>query len=279
MRASLLLFLFLLPAVSQAGGPLVISRDLPGWEISDPDFYSAKELYGYINGGAELYLEYGFRQVTAQRCSKGSQELQVDVYEMVSSEAAFGMFSILRGSCENTLKDAEWSCLKPEQILFARDRYLVSVVPYDRKESTRAAAQDAAYALLQRIGKKDHRPNELFRTGPLSPGRSRTMYLHGPLALQSGLDGWTEPMSGIERFDMEYTVFGTKKNRTEAAIIRFRSRRDSEQFLKAKGVQDALSTRGWLYDEKRSLAVMVKGEKTVYVLEGGQAGKLRHRIK
>jgi len=278
MKYLLPLFLLIHSAVAFAGGPLVISRDLPGWTIEDPDFYNAKQLYGYINGGAELYLEYGFRNVTAQRCSKADHELQVDVYEMRSDEAAFGMFSILRGSCTGTVPGATWSCVRPEQILFARGKYLVSVVPYDRHRDTRDAAMRAAKALLARAGKTDFRPNELFRTGPLSPGLQTMKYLHGPLALQSALASWDDRFAGIERFAMEYSRFGKGKKETEAAIIRFRSRRDAERFLRQSGVPGALKAKGWFVGGDGTSA-LVKGGKTVYFLAGGRAKNLRTRIK
>jgi hypothetical protein len=252
---------------------------LPGWEIGQPDFYNAKQLYGYINGGAELYLEYGFKQVSAQRCSKGDLELQVDVYEMTSPEAAFGIFSILRGNCATTLKGSLFSCLRPEQVLFARDRYLVSVVPYDRSKTSRDAASDAALALLGRIGQKEHRPNELFRSGPLSPGFNALLYLHGPLALQSALDDWSDRLAGIDRFDLEHTRFGKGSQKTEAAVIRFRSHRDCETFLSRCGMSDAKGKKGWVVDDRTGVSLMIKGGKTVYYLAGGQAKKLRPRIK
>lgn len=275
---SLLPLLFLLhTACMFAGGPLVISRDLPGWIIGDPDFYNAKQLYGYINGGAELYLEYGFRNVTAQRCTKSDNELQVDVYEMVNDAAAFGMFSVLRGTCTGTLPGSAWSCVRPEQILFARDKYLVSVVPYDRSKESRDAAMRVATALLTRAGKKDYRPNELFRSGPLSPGLPTLRFFRGPLALQSALPDWNDRMAGIERFEMEYSRFGNGGG-TEAAIIRFRAQRDAERFLRNCGMPGAMKSRGWFVADDGSSS-LVKGGKTVYYLSGGQAKKLRPRIK
>ena len=264
---------------SAASGPLVIGRDLPGWKIDNPDFYNAKQLYGYINGGAELYLEYGFKQVSAQRCTNGEFELQVDIYEMVSPEAAFGIFSILRGKCATPLKGALFSCSRSEQILFARDRYLVSVVPYDRSNTTRDAATAAATALLLRIGKKEHRPNELFRSGPLSPGFDGLRYFHGPLALQSALDDWSDRLAGIDRFDLEHSRFGKGSQQTEAAVIRFRSRRDCEKFLSQSRLSEAKGKKGWYVDNGTGRSVMIKGGKTVYYLAGGQAKKLRPRIK
>lgn len=271
----LLLVLFL--HASASAGPLLIGSDLPGWKISDPDFYSAKELYGYINGGAELYLEYGFRQVSAQRCSRGDHELQVDVYQMVSPEAAFGIWSILRGDCPKQLSGAGWSCLRPEQILFARGAYLVSVVPYDRASTTRAAAEKAAAALLKRIGGRDFNPSELFRSGPLSPGRKTLQFLHGPLALQNALPSWGDMLDGLRRFDLYHTTFGSGSRKTEAAVIETNTKRNMDRVLVRMGAADA--GKKWSKASKRGGLVKRKNAKTAWYLKGGQAEDLSRRMK
>ncbi len=271
------LLLLLVLHASASAGPLVIGSDLPGWKISDPDFYSAKELYGYINGGAELYLEYGFRQVSAQRCSRGDHELQVDIYQMVSPEAAFGIWSILRGDCPEQFGGADWSCLRPEQILFARGPYLVSVVPYDRAKTTRDAAEKAAAALLKRIGGRDFRPSELFRSGPLSPGRNALQFLHGPLALQNALPSWDDLLDGIQRFDLYHSAFGTGSRKTEAAIIETKTKRDMDRILGRLGAADA--GREWSKASKHGGLVKRKNAKTAWYLKGGQAEDLSRRMK
>ncbi|MBN1448952.1 MAG: hypothetical protein JXA28_13565 [Bacteroidetes bacterium] len=274
-RYVLLLLLLLFIPRTAAAGPLLIAKDLPGWDISTPDFYSAKQLYGYINGGAELYLEYGFRQVTAQRCTKESHELQVDIYEMTSPEAAFGMYSILHGDCPAALSGAEWSCVAPVQILFARDRYLVSVVPYDRSTETRNAAKDAAAALLKRIGARDFRPDEIFRSGPLSPGRSALLFLRGPLALQNALPAWSDPLAGIDHFDLFFTRFGDGSRKTEAAILDCKSKQDLEKVLMQLGLPGA--GKDWTQTKGGAL-IKRKSPRQIWYLKGGQAKALSKRI-
>lgn len=271
-----ILLIFFVTATMSAG-PLLISSDLPGWKISDPDFYSAKQLYGYINGGAELYLEYGFRQVSAQRCSKGDHELQVDIYQMVSPEAALGIWSILRGDCPDQLSGAKWSCLRPAQVLFTRGPYLVSVVPYDRSQETRATAQKAAAALLKRIGGKDYNPSELFRSGPLSPGREALKFLHGPLALQNALPSWSDLLDGLRRFDLYHTEFGSGSRKTEAAIIETKTKRDMDRILERMGAADA--GKAWSKASKRGGLIKRKNAKTAWYLKGGQAEDLSRRMK
>ncbi|MEJ2537268.1 MAG: hypothetical protein P8048_09495 [Calditrichia bacterium] len=39
---------------------LLEENQIPDLQIKETQTYAGKELYGYIDGGAEIYLEYGF---------------------------------------------------------------------------------------------------------------------------------------------------------------------------------------------------------------------------
>jgi hypothetical protein len=259
-----------------AAAPLQLtSKDLPGWEVAAPESYSATELYGYINGGAEVYLEYGFRRVLGQRCTKGARELQVDIYEMTNAEAAFGMFSTLRGRCGGTLAGTAWHCVTPEQILFAKGKYLVSIVPYDRASETRNAAMQAARALVGRIREAEYRVPPTFRAAPFSTSQKSLRHLRGMLALQNVLSDWQPWLEKIDRFDMHHVVVGDGARRTEAAVIAFRSKRDADRFLSQAGMDKAAVKDGWRIDGGRKLALRMRGDRSAHVLWGQQYETLR----
>ena len=56
--------------------------------------YNSKTLFSYIDGAAELYLAYGFQNLTVRRFEKSNQPpIILELYEMASSEDAYGVFS------------------------------------------------------------------------------------------------------------------------------------------------------------------------------------------
>jgi hypothetical protein len=65
------------------------------WKWDEKDMkYHSRTLFGYINGAAELYLAYGFQNLTVRRFEKSNQPpIIVELYEMASSEDAYGVFS------------------------------------------------------------------------------------------------------------------------------------------------------------------------------------------
>jgi hypothetical protein len=66
-----------------------------GWKWDEKEMrYNSKTLFGYIDGTAELYLAYGFQNLMVRRFEKSNQPpLIVELYEMASSEDAYGVFS------------------------------------------------------------------------------------------------------------------------------------------------------------------------------------------
>lgn len=61
----------------------------------EPELYVGDDLFNLINGGAELYHEYGFVEVlAAEIIDQEGNLLKVEVYDMGSPESAWGIYSI-----------------------------------------------------------------------------------------------------------------------------------------------------------------------------------------
>ncbi len=68
----------------------------PGWTISEgPTSYDGESLFEYLNGGAPLYLKYGFESLTQTRYQLGDDpfaSVTLDVFDMGSDIGAFGIY-------------------------------------------------------------------------------------------------------------------------------------------------------------------------------------------
>jgi hypothetical protein len=65
-----------------------------GWKAGEDRMYRSENLFDYIDGGAELYLSYGFKQLHKRTyVREGQPEIIVDIFDMGSSANAFGVFS------------------------------------------------------------------------------------------------------------------------------------------------------------------------------------------
>jgi hypothetical protein len=68
----------------------------------ETEVYVGDDLFVYINGGAEIYHEYGFVQVAVQRYVRGDDSISVEVFSMDGD--AFGIFSFARSSSGHEVK-------------------------------------------------------------------------------------------------------------------------------------------------------------------------------
>jgi hypothetical protein len=111
-----------------------LGRDIPGclpevynsYVLSDRLDYNAENLYEYINGGAEMYLSYGLVGMKGRKYEgEGVPQVTVEVYEMTSSENAFGVYTQSRDREEFDYGQGSQSF--GDFILFWKDRYFVIV--------------------------------------------------------------------------------------------------------------------------------------------------------
>ena len=87
--------------ILSCGGKTVtdIDRSVPDriqdWTATGEDArYDRATLFDYMNGGAEVYLAFDFREVFVRRFRRGEdEELSLDIYDMGSPAEAFGVFS------------------------------------------------------------------------------------------------------------------------------------------------------------------------------------------
>ncbi|OGC81316.1 MAG: hypothetical protein A2W07_06115 [candidate division Zixibacteria bacterium RBG_16_43_9] len=56
--------------------------------------FDRKNLYDYLDGGAELYLAYDFQSLLVQDYKAGEKSITVEVYLMETSQDAFGLYSL-----------------------------------------------------------------------------------------------------------------------------------------------------------------------------------------
>ncbi len=72
---------------------------LPGWRQANPlRRFVGQDLFNCINGGAELFHEFGFSELLVQKYTNDQHELSLDLYRMTSPESALGIYLIKMGT-------------------------------------------------------------------------------------------------------------------------------------------------------------------------------------
>jgi hypothetical protein len=78
-------------------------QSIGAWSAEgEAEVYVGDDLFVYINGGAEIYYEYGFVQVAVQRYVRGDDSISVEIYTMDGD--AYGIYSFVRSSSGHEVK-------------------------------------------------------------------------------------------------------------------------------------------------------------------------------
>jgi hypothetical protein len=99
--------------------------------------YEGEDLYAYIDGGAEIYQEYGFRRVILQdyKNAKG-KSVSLEIFEMETPAAAFGMFSFKRSGSGKVITLGAGAELEAYYLNFWKGRFLVTLTGFDEAPET-----------------------------------------------------------------------------------------------------------------------------------------------
>ncbi len=102
-------------------------EELAGWVLSDSvRTVAGEELFTLIDGGADLYFEYGFRQaIAAEYRNAGDQAIKLELYEMSDDAAAFGRYSLAAGNRGTKVQIGNEGSLNEYYLVFWKSNFLV----------------------------------------------------------------------------------------------------------------------------------------------------------
>jgi hypothetical protein len=129
-------------------------HQIEGWKTAfEPEIYSGEDLYLYINGGAEMYHEYGFQRVIVQdyRSPQTDNSVSLEIYEMNDSLSAYGIFSFKTSPGSKSLAIG-WQCRLDDYYLNCwKGPYIITVTGFNREPETLQALQAVAGRAAENI--------------------------------------------------------------------------------------------------------------------------------
>jgi hypothetical protein len=122
-----LIALLLAVSISAIGG--VSAAEFPTigtWAPEgEPRTYAAENLWEAINGGAELFIAYGVREMSEQDIRSGNLIVAVQIYDMGDPLNAYGIYTTERGPDDPKFRIGTESIITPFQVLLLKGRYYV----------------------------------------------------------------------------------------------------------------------------------------------------------
>lgn len=196
-------------------------------EIKRECVFTGSGLYGYMNGGAELFLEYGVSKLTARDLLYGGEEYSLEIYEMPTPEDAFGIYSMHVFRCARADSSGCIDCLSPYQLQAVKGNKYVSLVFASGSEKARRQADEVIRCFFP--SGDDVKPEIPEAFASLSPLSGKLKFLRGKIGLSgvcmplvTVLDG--VPYTGIWllKEDGHYRAAVSLENPEQAEVLRQR---------------------------------------------------------
>ena len=166
---------------------LPASGEVAGLTLSDtPQGYHGDDLYQMIDGGADIYHEYGFRQVLSAEYLDGrSKIIKLEMYEMEDPAAAYGIYSFKIGEGGKTLAIGQEGRLEDYYLNFWKGNLQVTLIGQDAEEETVQGVVALAGAVAARIPQTGTRPELADLLLHESLSFSQPKYLRGAIGLMN----------------------------------------------------------------------------------------------
>jgi hypothetical protein len=149
-------------------GLLPKQGELNDWRTeSEPRFYEPDNLWEYIDGAAEQYLLYGFREVITAEYAVGtdSSSVTVEVYCMESPTHAFGIYAAERSPEEQPVDIGVQGYQSANVLNFYKGPYYVKMTSFALSKDLGVSLAQMGRSIADKIPGEFKEP-ELFRCFP-----------------------------------------------------------------------------------------------------------------
>jgi hypothetical protein len=230
------------------GFPVIAKGDLPGAKISSLRTFEGPSLFGYINGGAELYLEYGFKFASTAEIEYMGGRYKTEIFGMTDPEAAFGIYSVSKFRCPASPDISEFSCLNKYQLQICKGSYYISIINRTGTTSDSLASINIGKLIAGKItDEKFDFHAFLPDTGSLRV-KNNLILVRGKLGILNGSPDLEEYFYGLKDYTALVVPGAGKKTVSvkfvnPGAFMEFLEMRDLEELSKSSVINDTISKR------------------------------------
>lgn len=222
-----------------AGFPVILDGEVEGAKIVRNRTFSGSALYGYMNGGAELYHEYGFTDAVISELTAGTGKYKVEIFRMNNPESAFGIFSVLRFKCVDAASFWKHSCQSKYQLQICRGNYYISIINSNGNISDSIISVKIGNIITNKIAGGDFDFNAFLPESERNISRGKNLFLaKGRLGIVNGVPDLEDYFSGA----VNYTLLAVKETEKKILSVKFSDPESLEKFIVLHNWKDLVIT-------------------------------------
>lgn len=138
--------------------------DVVTWKIPEaPQDYFPEILFEYINGAAEIYLSYDFKELTVGQYEKGDSNasLIIEIYDMGNEINSFGIYSAERFPDSQFISLGNQGYLEEGTLNFIVGKYYIKLLCFDGGEDSADFLKLFSQEVVKRVKDKGTLPSAL----------------------------------------------------------------------------------------------------------------------
>lgn len=203
---SVLIFGLFLFNIHASGQEIIeISADeIPGYKLDRNESFNGGSLWGYMNGGADIYLEYGFENLRVEEFSFEGETIKLELFKMEDPIAAFGIYSIKTFRCEHSKVISSIDCLNRFQFQLVYGNYYIQLINDSGTEKAKESMISIAETLLNKIDPEELKLPLSYLTDSLNFPLSDITMVKGMLGVQDKAMWIADYLEDIDNYQIYY---------------------------------------------------------------------------
>lgn len=206
---------------------LINANDIPGAQFSAPRTFNGASLFGYMDGGAELYLEYGFSDAVINEITYQGEKYKTEIFRMNGPEEAFGIFSVSKYHCVSLPDITNFACQTKYQLQFSKGPYYVSIINRRGNAADSAAMLKIGRIIAGRISGPDFDFQEYLPSASAEDLQNNCFIAKGKLGIVNGSPDLEDYFQNIS----DYTALILRKEDSTVISVKFSDENNYKKFL------------------------------------------------
>jgi hypothetical protein len=199
---SLIFFLFPLVCCSQipAGFPVINKTDLSDAKFTPARYFTGESLFGYMDGGAELYREYGISDAVITEFDLSGGHYKCEVFKMTGAEEAFGIYSVSKYHCLGSPPFSTYTCQTHYQLQICKGPYYISIINKAGNKADSIASLKIGEILSGKINGPSIDLTSFIPGTDTSYLQRNAVLAKGKLGLMNGATAWEDYFKDLSGF-------------------------------------------------------------------------------
>ncbi|MDP3581114.1 MAG: hypothetical protein Q8S39_04210 [Ignavibacteria bacterium] len=223
--------------------PALVANDFNDGKIIRTSYFGGEALWGIIDGGADIYLEYGFDKLLLQEIEWKKINFRVEFYRMIDPTSAYGIFSVSHFKCDKRDTLSKYVCITPFQVQCALGRFYVSIANDKGTKEAELLTIKLFEIILSRSKETLFEIPARFSKPEFASQIQNLKVIKGSLGFQNGFPTWSEKFELFNKYTVYLLANDSGEEYSYLAIIKFSSDVEMVKFISQNPVSKSVKTK------------------------------------